>query len=217
MPVDDQGTVTGGKLVPTTLNLDAMPKVNVFYAKFVPVLGSMTIERQNGTSDEGNGDRVFVYRITAADDPAFELYVSIKGNGSEVTGIAAVGSEKSDIRVENTGNVKEFIRLRLVSYYVDANGDIVGTVSSQYPTLSLKNGWIAGANHTYYYPFPTDPGGMTEILCEPFSLGQMQLADGKTVYQVIEVIAEAVQAEPISAVREAWGVTVTNNTITAAQ
>ena len=44
----------------------------------------------------------------------------------------------------------------------------------------------------------------------------MQLADGKTVYQVIEVIAEAVQAEPISAVQETWGVTVTNNTITAA-
>lgn len=139
-----------------------------------------------------------------------------KTDGSEVTDIAAIGSEKSDIRVENTGNVKEFIRLRLVSYYVDANGDIVGTVSSQYPTLSLKNGWIAGANHTYYYPFPTDPGGMTEILCEPFTLGQTQLENGSTVYQVIEVIAEAVQAEPISAVREAWGVTVTNNTITAA-
>ena len=139
-----------------------------------------------------------------------------KTDGSEVTGIAAVGSEKSDIQVENTGNVREFLRLKMVSYYVDANGDIVGTVSSQYPTLSLKNGWIAGANHTYYYPFPTDPGGMTEILCEPFTLGQTQLENGSAVYQVIEVIAEAVQAEPISAVREAWGVTVTNNTITAA-
>ena len=31
-----------------------------------------------------------------------------KMDGSEVTGIAAVGSEKSDIRVENTGNVREF-------------------------------------------------------------------------------------------------------------
>ena len=139
-----------------------------------------------------------------------------KTDGSEVTGIAAVGSEKSDIRVENTGNVKEFIRLKLVSYYVDSNGDIVGTVSSQYPTLSLKNGWIAGANHTYYYPFPTDPGGMTEILCEPVTLGQTQLENGTMVYQVMEVIAEAVQAEPISAVQETWGVTVTNNTITAA-
>ncbi len=80
--VGNKGTVKDGKLVPAMRNLDAMPKVNVFYAKFVPVLGSMTIERQNGTADEGNGDRVFVYRITAADDPAFELYVSIKGNGS---------------------------------------------------------------------------------------------------------------------------------------
>ena len=82
MPVGDNGTITDNKLVPATLKLDAMPKVNVFYAKFVPVLGSMTIQRQNGTADEGNGDRVFVYRITAADDPAFELYVSIKGSGS---------------------------------------------------------------------------------------------------------------------------------------
>ena len=49
-----------------------------------------------------------------------------------------------------------------------------------------------------------------------FHLGQTQLENGTMVYQVIEVIAEAVQAEPISAVREAWGVTVTNNTITAA-
>lgn len=140
-----------------------------------------------------------------------------KTDGSEVTGIAAVGSEKSDIRVENTGNVKEFIRLRLVSYYVDANGNIVGTVSSQYPTLSLKNGWIAGANHTYYYPFPTDPGGMTEILCEPFTLGQTQLENGTMVYQVMEVIAEAVQAEPSDAAQEVWGVTVENGVVTAAQ
>ena len=138
-----------------------------------------------------------------------------KLDNKEVTGIA-VGSEKSDIRVENTGNVKEFIRLRLVSYYVDANGDIAGTAASQYPNLTLKNNWIAGANHTYYYPYPTEPGNSTGILCEPVTLGQTQLADGKTVYQVIEVIAEAVQAEPISAVQEAWGVTVTNNTITAA-
>ena len=40
--------------------------------------------------------------------------------------------------------------------------------------------------------------------------------NGSTVYQVIEVIAEAVQAEPISAAQEAWGVVVTNNIITVA-
>ena len=139
-----------------------------------------------------------------------------KLDNNEVAGTAAVGGEKADIRVENTGNVREFLRLKMVSYYVDANGDIVGTVSSQYPTLSLKNGWIAGANRTYYYPYPVEPGSLTGILCEPFSLGQTQFENGTMVYQVMEVIAEAVQAEPISAVQETWGVTVTNNTITAA-
>ena len=138
-----------------------------------------------------------------------------KLDNNEVTGTAAVGGEKADIRVENTGNVKEFIRLRLVSYYVDSNGDIAGTAASQYPNLTLKNGWIAGANHTYYFPYSVEPGEATEILCEPFALGQTQLENGTTVYQAIEVIAEAVQAEPISAVQEAWGVTVTNHTITA--
>ena len=90
-----------------------------------------------------------------------------------------------------------------------------GTLQGRQP-LTLKNGWIAGADHTYCFHYPVEPGKATEILCEPFTLGQTQLENGSTVYQVIEVIAEAIQAEPISAVREAWGVTVTNNTITAA-
>ena len=139
-----------------------------------------------------------------------------KLDNREAAGTAAVGGEKADIRVENTGNVKEFVRLRMVSYYVDSNGDIAGTAASQYPNLTLKNGWIAGANHTYYFPYSVEPGEATEILCEPFTLGQTRLENGTTVYQVIEVIAEAVQAEPISAVQETWGVAVINDTITAA-
>lgn len=78
-----EGTVdsTTNKLVPNKGKLEAMPKGNTFYAKFVPVLGDLTITRSHA-SDEGNGDRVFVYRITTTKDPSFELFVSIKGNGS---------------------------------------------------------------------------------------------------------------------------------------
>lgn len=78
-----EGTVdsTKNRLVPNKSKLEAMPKVNTFYAKFLPVLGDLTINRSNAF-DEGNGDRVFVYRIKAAEDPSFELFVSIKGNGS---------------------------------------------------------------------------------------------------------------------------------------
>ena len=82
-PVADQGTVdsTTNQLVPNKSKLKAMPKDNTFYAKFVPVLGDLTITRSNA-SDEGNCDRVFVYRITTTEDPSFELFVSIKGNDS---------------------------------------------------------------------------------------------------------------------------------------
>lgn len=82
-PVADQGTVdsTTNQLVPNKSKLKAMPKDNTFYAKFVPVLGDLTITRSNA-SDEGNGARVFVYRIKATEDPSFELFVSIKGSGS---------------------------------------------------------------------------------------------------------------------------------------
>lgn len=83
-PVTDvEGTVysTTNRLVPNKSKLEAMPKDNTFYAKFVPVLGDLTITRSHA-SNEGNGDRVFVYRITTTKDPSFELFVSIKGNGS---------------------------------------------------------------------------------------------------------------------------------------
>lgn len=136
-----------------------------------------------------------------------------KMDGTDVTGNSAIGSEKSEIRVENTGNVKTFIRIRMVSYYADTTGNIAGTASSEFPVLTLKNGWIAGENHTYYYPYPVEPGAMTEILCEPVTLGQTQLADGTAVYQVLEVFAEAVQADPVTAVQEAWGVSVNNGVL----
>lgn len=75
-----EGTVdsTTNQLVPNKSELKAMPKGNTFYAKFVPVLGDLTITRSNAS----DGDRIFVYRIKAAEDPSFELFVSIKGNGS---------------------------------------------------------------------------------------------------------------------------------------
>jgi len=78
-----EGTVysTTNRLVPNKSELEAMPKVNTFYAKFVPILGDLTITRDHA-SDQGNGDRVFVYRITTTEDPSFELFVSIKGSDS---------------------------------------------------------------------------------------------------------------------------------------
>lgn len=124
---------------------------------------------------------------------------------------------KSNVCVKNTGNVAAYLRIRLMSYYVDDNGNIAGRVSSQYPALTPLNGWISGADHTYYYPTPVEPDAKTGILCGPITLDTVKLADGTPVYQVLEVFAEAIQAEPVGAVQEAWKVTVSDTKITAAR
>lgn len=78
----DGGSVDeNGKLMPNVDKLNPAPQVNIFYAKFVPALGDLTITRRDA-ADEGAGDQVFVYKVTAKDDPADVIYVSITGNGS---------------------------------------------------------------------------------------------------------------------------------------
>ena len=41
--------------------------------------------------------------------------------------------------------------------------------------------------------------------------------DGSTIYQVVEVLAEAIQAAPAEAASSAWGVTIADGVITAVQ
>ena len=138
-----------------------------------------------------------------------------KLDDTEVTGSSAEGSKKSDIRVQNTGNVKEYLRVRLVSYFVDADGNITGDKPSVYPEITLNDGWLPGENNTYYYTKAIEPEELTPVLCEPFTLTEELTHDGKTLYQVVEVFAEAVQAEPDSAVESAWNVNAANGIITS--
>lgn len=74
--VDEQG-----KVIPNLNQLHAEPKTNVFYAKFVPIYGELTISREN-CLDEGNGEQNFVYKITSISNPDFVMVVSIQENQS---------------------------------------------------------------------------------------------------------------------------------------
>lgn len=80
---EDQATIdtSSNRLTPEKSKMNPNPEITRFYAKFSPILGDLTIER-TGAKDEGYGDQIFTYRITALDDPSFELFVSIQGNKS---------------------------------------------------------------------------------------------------------------------------------------
>ena len=83
IPVSEsKGHITGSYLLPYGSGLEAMPKINTFYAKFTSISQSLTIIRENGENDQSNGTQTFVYKITAKNDPDYVIYASIVGNGS---------------------------------------------------------------------------------------------------------------------------------------
>ena len=76
----------------------------------------------------------FMFRKTSANNLFLPAEVSCtiheKLDGAEYTSGTRHGFEKHDIRVENTGNYPAYIRVRLVSYWVNADNEPVGLPSS---------------------------------------------------------------------------------------
>lgn len=139
-----------------------------------------------------------------------------KVNGVEYTAANSpvAGSVKSDITAKNTGDTTVFLRLRLSTCWVDAEGKVTGTPSAL-PQITLRQDWLDAGDGLYYYALPVEPGESTAVLCEPMRMGTSVSPTGAAVYQQITVLAEAVQALPEKAAQEAWGVTVKNGRITA--
>ncbi len=114
------------------------------------------------------------------------------------------GTVKKNVTAKNTGDIDAYIRIKLVSYRVNEDGDrIGGTVVI--PAFTLGAGWVESGDF-YYYTKPVAPGktpaadliGDDGITFEPYT-------DADGGMPVIEVLAEAIQAVPADAVENAWG------------
>ena len=121
-------------------------------------------------------------------------------------------NKKTAITVENTGNIDAYIRVRLVSYWIDESGAIVSK-SSEMPTFTTASDWIQDAgNYTYYYTKKVAPDAFTTTLLN--SAITLRLSS-EGYRQVVEVFAEAIQAEPDEAVTDSWNVTIADDVITS--
>lgn len=128
---------------------------------------------------------------------------------------------KSEIKVENTGNTKAYIRVRLVFNWVDSAGTVVARSFGTMPGVSWDMiNWIKDeADNTYYYKYPVEVGKTTgDLLTVDWTMNAVsEVTNGLTYYYypVMEVLAEAIQAdgkigdEP--AVTDAWGVIVSKD------
>ena len=111
-------------------------------------------------------------------------------------------NQKTEIIVKNNSTgVPVYIRVALVANMIDKDGNVTGAASV--PTFKLGDNWIEGSDGYYYYTQPVPVGGSTGNLLQ----SSMILDENMQVV----VLADAIQAEPTTAVTQAWGVTVDSN------
>lgn len=111
--------------------------------------------------------------------------------------------EKTNVNVKNTGTINAFIRVKLVTYRTNDEGQHIGGTASL-PAFMLGTGWVKYGDY-YYYAKPVAPNQKPETnLTDSMTLiGSYLDTDGGK--QAVDVMAEAIQSVPEGAVKAAWG------------
>ena len=111
---------------------------------------------------------------------------------------------KSDVKIQNTGDIPAYIRARIVVTWKDANGNVSSTVpvkNTDYTIAFNEKDWTQQGGY-WYCNTAVDVGGETPVLitkCE-------KKGNAPKDYDLsVEILADAIQSEPANAVNEAWG------------
>ena len=123
------------------------------------------------------------------------------------------GKVKSNVNVKNTGDTEAYIRVKLVTYRTNDQGQHIGGTASL-PAFTLGANWVKYGDY-YYYTLPVAADGTPATnLADSMTLtNTYEDADGG--HQSIDVMAEAIQSEPARAVGQAWGVSISQGSVTA--
>ena len=134
-------------------------------------------------------------------------------NSFEYANVSCVVTQNVDtdgssiVQVKNTGTISAYIRAAVVANWIDADGNIAASVPEGYSyDLTCSSGsWAQGKDGFFYYLLPVAPGASTEgnlLTCT------VACSENPEYTLSVEVLAEAIQSTPASAVNEAWSAVV---------
>lgn len=137
-----------------------------------------------------------------------------KGSGTYV---------KSNVRVKNTGNTDAYIRVLLVFTWKDKDGNIFSNKPQEGKDYQINmdnmylTDWImqkSDAGVYFYYKKRVAPSAETGKLIESlYQITDVTGPENGTYKLSVDILADAVQADPPEAVAESWGVDVENDEI----
>jgi len=129
---------------------------------------------------------------------------------------------KENVTIGNTGDTEAYIRASIVVNWVNEQNDILGTppVEGTDYSMSLGESWEDVAGY-YYWPhsvLPDDP--LTEeidykttgVLIKKCEVLKSAPVEGYVLR--VDVLAQAVQSEPDSAIKDLWRVTINEGKVT---
>lgn len=116
-----------------------------------------------------------------------------------------VNGKKSNVKIQNTGNGDAYIRAKVVITWRDEAGNVLAEqpVKGTDYTISDSSaeGWFkCNTDGFYYWDSKVPAGKLTGVLID--KLEQKNFPDGHELH--VEILAEAIQAEPADAVEGAW-------------
>lgn len=123
------------------------------------------------------------------------------------------GTVKSNVNVMNTGDIDAYIRVKLVTYRTNKQGQHIGGTATL-PNFTLGANWVKFGDY-YYYTLPVAAGKMPATNLTDSMTLTAEYTDADGGHQSIDVMAEAIQSVPAKAVGEAWGVTISEGRVTA--
>lgn len=128
---------------------------------------------------------------------------------------------KENVYVKNTNNVPVYVRAQVVINWIDvSNNNIVASVPSDYTyvmdpaTLPAGSGWVKGGDGFYYYTKPLAANDEAEtdtykkMTSNLINKVESFYPESPKYRLSVEVLTEAVQAVPKTAVEDAWDASV---------
>lgn len=191
-------------------------KARLFHPRFVAMLVSTVLVCSAAFG------ATLAYLVDETDAPLTNIF-----NPSQVTSKVEEdfdGTEKSNVRIQNTGDIPAYIRADIVVTWMDKNGNVLSEVPEKDTdyTISYGTGWIE-KDGFYYWPNvvqaddndPTTTEDMTGVLINSATaLNTESDTNGTTYYVSIEILCSAIQSVPETVVEEAWKVSVVDGVIT---
>lgn len=120
---------------------------------------------------------------------------------------------KSDVTIQNTGDIPAYIRARIVVTWKDESGNVSAAVpvkGTDY-SMTMGTGWTQQGDY-WYCKTAVNPDDFTPVLIKECK--KTANANAPKGYDLsVEILADAIQSEPANAVKEAWKVTVENGAL----